>query len=67
MATNNDVILKKISELYLSLFEHDGFGEMRVEIKLLKKGQKEVIVFCGKQYRFVVDYDTQKVRISKCV
>ncbi len=67
MATNNDVILKKISELYLSLFEHDGFGEMRVEIKLLKKGQKEVIVYCGKQYRFVVDYDSQKVLISKCV
>ena len=34
---------------------HDGFGEMSVETKILKRGQKEVIVHFGKQYRFVVD------------
>jgi hypothetical protein len=34
---------------------HDGFGSIRVDVRLLKKGQKEVILDCGKQYRFVVD------------
>lgn len=34
---------------------HDGFGSIRVDVRLLKRGQKEVILDCGKQYRFVVD------------
>ena len=28
-----------------------------IDIRLLKRGQKEVIIDCGKQYRFVVDFD----------
>ena len=48
-------VLEKIHELYHDLLNHDGFGEMRVEIRILKRGQKEVIVHCGKQYRFIVD------------
>jgi hypothetical protein len=51
----NEIVLKKIEELYKSLFQHDGFGELRVEMKILKRGQKEVIIHCGKQYRYVVD------------
>ncbi|HIV70703.1 MAG TPA: hypothetical protein H9903_07225 [Candidatus Aquabacterium excrementipullorum] len=35
---------------------HDGFGTIRVDVRLLKRGQKEVILDCGKQYRFVVDF-----------
>lgn len=35
---------------------HDGYGSIHVDIRLLKKGQKEVILDCGKQYRFVVDF-----------
>jgi hypothetical protein len=37
------------------ILDHDGFGEMRVEVNILKRKQKEVIIHCGKQYRFVVD------------
>ncbi|MEK8086771.1 hypothetical protein WNB94_10160 [Aquabacterium sp. A3] len=37
------------------LIRHDGYGSMRVDVRLLKRGQKEVIVDCGKQHRFVVD------------
>jgi len=48
-------VLEKIHELYHELLEHDGFGEIRMEVKILKRGQKEVIVHCGKQYRFIVD------------
>lgn len=49
-------VMRKIRELYQELFLHDGFGELRVTMRFLKKGQKEVIVICGKEFRFVVDY-----------
>jgi hypothetical protein len=38
---------------------HDGFGDIRVEVRILKRKQKEVIIHCGKQYRFVVDTPQQ--------
>ncbi|RKQ88619.1 hypothetical protein [Brockia lithotrophica] len=56
MAHTHEAVLAKIRELYEELFFHDGYGEMRIEIRILKRGQKEVILHCGKQYRFVVDY-----------
>lgn len=37
------------------MLAHDGFGEVKVESRILKRGQKEIIVHFGKQYRFVVD------------
>jgi len=43
-------------ELYDELLGHDGFGDMRIEIRIMKRNQKEVIIHCGKQYRFVVDH-----------
>lgn len=45
----------KLIELLDELLSHDGFGDIRVEVKILKRRQKEVILHCGKQYRFVVD------------
>ena len=36
---------------------HDGFGSIKVDIRLLKRGQKEVIIDCGKQYRYVIDFE----------
>ncbi len=53
-ATNEDVMLK-LAELYTGLFEHDGYGDIRIEMRILHRGQKEVILHCGKQYRFIVD------------
>lgn len=50
------IVTDKMLELYEALFLHDGYGEMKVEMRLLKKGQKEIIIHCGKQYRYVVDY-----------
>lgn len=49
-------VLKKFKELYLELFKHDGFGEMTVEMRILKRCQKEIIISCGRQFRFVVDW-----------
>jgi hypothetical protein len=51
----NDPVMDKLDELYHSLLNHDGFGELRMDLRILKRGQKEVIIHCGKQYRFVVD------------
>jgi hypothetical protein len=45
----------KLLELVDDVLAHDGFGDIRVEVKILKRRQKEVILHCGKQYRFVVD------------
>jgi hypothetical protein len=39
------------------LLSHDGFGALTVEVRLLKRKQKEVILHFGRQYRFVVDFD----------
>jgi hypothetical protein len=49
-------VMDKIAELYRDLFLHDGYGTLRVEMRFLKKGQKEIVVICGKEFRFVVDY-----------
>lgn len=46
----------KLIELYDELLAHEGFGEFRAEFRILKRGQKEVILHCGKQYRYVVDF-----------
>ena len=51
----NADVKSRLCELYDELITHDGFAEMRVEIRLLKRGQKEVILHCGRQYRFVID------------
>ncbi|WP_045224621.1 hypothetical protein [Methyloterricola oryzae] len=49
-------VKRRLGALYDELFAHDGYAELRVEIRILKRGQKEVILHCGKQYRYVVDY-----------
>lgn len=52
---HNTEVKSRLSALYDELITHDGFAEMRVEIRLLKRGQKEIILHCGRQYRFVID------------
>ncbi|MDR3198177.1 MAG: hypothetical protein LBU34_09950 [Planctomycetaceae bacterium] len=54
-AEKSDPVLKRMCGIYRELLLHDGFGDMRVDIRILKRGQKEVIISSGKQYRYVVD------------
>lgn len=54
---HSDPVIAQIVRLYLELFEHDGYGELKLDIRLLKRGQKEIVISCGKQYRFVINYD----------
>ena len=55
MSDKHEKVVQKLADLYYMLVCHNGFGEMGVDIRILKRGQKEVIIRCGKQYRFVVD------------
>lgn len=54
-STNQEVI-ERLTKLYNEVFTHDGYGDIRLEVKILRRGQKEVIIHCGKQYRFIVDF-----------
>lgn len=56
LSREHDQVMKKILELYADLFLHDGFGNISIEMKFLKKGQKEIIISSGKDYRFVLDW-----------
>ncbi|MCB1078046.1 MAG: hypothetical protein KDM63_09620 [Verrucomicrobiae bacterium] len=42
------------------LLLHDGFGHIEIDMKILKRGQKEILINCGKEYRFVVDFINPK-------
>jgi hypothetical protein len=61
MMATNEQVLARIRRLYEMIFRHDGFGEMRIEMRILKKRQKEVIIHCGKQYRYVVDFPADEI------
>ena len=52
----NQEVKEKMLQLYDELFLHDGYGELKVEMRLLRRRQKEIIIHCGKEYRYVVDY-----------
>jgi len=56
MTTACKDIKKKLSSLFDELFTHEGYADLRVEMRILKRGQKEVILHCGKQYRYVTDF-----------
>lgn len=56
MADSNGEVKTKLAVLYDDLFSHEGYGHIEVDIKILRRGQKEVIIRCGKEYRFVVDF-----------
>lgn len=52
----NKEVKDKLLKLYDEIFAYNGYGEIEIEMRILHRGQKEIIIRCGKQYRFVVDY-----------
>jgi hypothetical protein len=46
-----------MTQVYDELIKHDGFGNFSVSVKILKRSQKEIIIDCGKQFRFLVDHE----------
>jgi len=55
IADDVSIVKQKLLTLFDDVLAHDGFGEIRIEVNILKRNQKEIILHCGKQYRFVVD------------
>jgi hypothetical protein len=55
-------VTNKLLEVYKNAIAHDGYSSFRVDIKILKRDKKEVIIDAGLQYRFVVEQcaDTEK-------
>ena len=35
---------------------HDGWGHLEMDMKILSRHQKEVVIRAGREYRFVVDF-----------
>ncbi len=56
MTNTNQEVINKIAELYADLYDHDGFGGMTIDMRILKRNQKEIILKCGCEYRYVVDW-----------
>lgn len=62
-ATEDSPEVREVKDLldrvFDEFFRHDGFAEFRVEMRILKRSQKEVILHCGKQHRFVLDFEPE--------
>lgn len=65
MLPNKAPVKVCLLHLFDELLKHDGFGTLRVDMRLLRRGQKEVILDCGKQYRFVVDFQPTSSELSE--
>ena len=44
----------KLHALFMDILDHPGFGELHVNVRILKDARKEVVLCCGKEYRFVL-------------
>ena len=63
--TNSAELLKfKLMDLIDDVLAHDGYSDIHIEVKILKRGQKEVILHFGKQYRFVIDMPDKNTSID---
>ena len=60
MINSNNEVKKQILSLYDMLVGHEGYGEIKVNFKIIKKDRKEIIIHCGKQYRYVIDVNEEK-------
>jgi hypothetical protein len=48
-------VLNRLQGLLGELLRHPGYGQIEVSVRLLRDAYKEVIVRCGKEYRYVID------------
>lgn len=54
--SSSEEIKNHLSSLFDELLRHNGYGQLQIDMRLLRRGQKEVVLRCGKEYRFVVDF-----------
>lgn len=60
LAREHEEVLGQIIGKYQEVFLHEGYGKMQIEMRFLKRHQKEIIIHCGKDYRFVVDFGKEQ-------
>lgn len=48
--------LVRLADEYLL---HDGWGHLEVDMRILTRHQKEIVIKAGREYRFVVDLKNQ--------
>lgn len=53
---------KAMLKAFNFLMMHNGAGKMEVSVKLLKRGQKEILIQCGRTYRFVVNAEETEAK-----
>ena len=46
MVNSNNEVKKQILSLYDMLVGHEGYGEIKVNFKIIKKDRKEIIIHC---------------------
>ena len=46
---------EKLLNSFDYLLSHNGSGHLEVNTKILKRGQKEIVIQCSRCHRFVVD------------
>ena len=56
-ATENgpEIAKEKLLNSFDYLLSHNGSGHLEVNTKILKRGQKEIIIQCSRSHRYVVD------------
>ncbi len=59
---SREEVVGKLENLFDELLGHDGYGSIKVDMKILRKGQKEVVLRCGKEYRYVLDFSNRPQR-----
>jgi len=55
MVSEIDRARRQLLQSFDYIYEFGGFGHLEVDMKILKRGQKEVLIRCGREYRFVLD------------
>lgn len=44
--------LNRFVELFEEMLHHEGYGDMQVSVRNRNPGEKEVVLHCGKEYRY---------------
>ena len=54
----------QLNALVDELLLHDGWGRIELDMKILSRRQKEIIIRCGREYRFVMDFLNDSARVE---
>jgi len=55
MKSEMERLKSRLMQSFEYILNFDGFGHLEVDTKILKRGQKEVLIRSGREYRFVLD------------